>query len=206
MTDGELDRLIDGEQDAHMLQAYVQMRDGCRASPAQRLWYTNWTIETKAGAPVGSLGFKGPPAEGEAEIGYGIDGDCQNCGYATEAVHAVMDWAFSACDELYFIIAEAEPDNAASRRVLEKLGFSPAEAGEKGDRFEKERPVVSWLSIYLCLGISVGVSFGVSFDKLALCLPLGMCFGLLIGACLDQAAVKNREAARAARTKKQNRP
>ena len=199
MTDEQLERLIEGEQDAHLRQAYAHMRDGCRANPAQRLWYTNWRIETRDGTPVGSLGFQGAPVNGEAELGYGIGAAHQNQGYATEAVRAVMDWAFSACDELYFIMAEVEPDNAASRRVLEKLGFAPAGAGGEGDRFEKERPPVEWSSIYLCLGMCAGVSIGVSLGKLALCLPIGMCFGLLLGTCLDQAAQKKRAAARKAR-------
>lgn len=43
-------------------------------------------------------------------------------GYTTEAAHAVLAWANPNLN-FNFIQATAHPDNAASRKVLEKLGF-----------------------------------------------------------------------------------
>ena len=43
-------------------------------------------------------------------------------GYATEAARALLTWAFDTLD-LNRVQAEADTRNAASRRVLEKLGF-----------------------------------------------------------------------------------
>jgi RimJ/RimL family protein N-acetyltransferase len=43
-------------------------------------------------------------------------------GYATEAAHALLRWAFDTLD-LNRVQAEADTRNVASRRVLEKLGF-----------------------------------------------------------------------------------
>ncbi len=43
-------------------------------------------------------------------------------GYATEAAHALLRWAFDTLD-LNRVQAEADTRNAASARVLEKLGF-----------------------------------------------------------------------------------
>ena len=57
-----------------------------------------------------------------AEIGYTIAKDHWNMGLATEAVRALVDYAFSSFP-LHRITASADPRNAASCRVLEKAGF-----------------------------------------------------------------------------------
>jgi RimJ/RimL family protein N-acetyltransferase len=57
-----------------------------------------------------------------AEIGYSIRRDQWRRGYAMEAVSALIDFAFERLD-LRRIEADADPRNAASIRLLEKLGF-----------------------------------------------------------------------------------
>ncbi|MDR1060090.1 MAG: GNAT family N-acetyltransferase [Clostridiales bacterium] len=59
---------------------------------------------------------------GEVEIGYGISNKRRNMGYATEAAKAAVWFAFERAgqDALSAIV---KPENAASRRVIEKLGF-----------------------------------------------------------------------------------
>lgn len=198
MTDEQLSARIDAEPDAHMRQAYGEMLAGCRADPAHRLFHACWEIALRDGTSVGDLCFKGPPVNAAVEIGYGIDEAYRGAGYAGEAVSALLDWAFAQSDALYFVTAEVEPGNAASRRMLEKLEFAPDGVGVEGDRFRKERPVTSWISLGMCFGSSLGVSFGAAFDNLSLCLPLGICFGMLIGVLFDDSAKKKREAARAA--------
>jgi len=102
-----------------------------KAGPSKHAWFTYWLIvikEEKVGA--GMLGFKGYPNEkGSTEIGYGIDPAYQNKGYMTEAVRALIDWAFSYpfCRE----ITATEVYNPASRRLLEKLGATQTEDNEK---------------------------------------------------------------------------
>lgn len=56
------------------------------------------------------------------EIGYWLGVPYWGCGYATEAVRALIDYAF---DELQHdaLAAGARVSNPASRRVLEKCGF-----------------------------------------------------------------------------------
>ncbi|NJP06765.1 MAG: GNAT family N-acetyltransferase [Chloroflexaceae bacterium] len=72
---------------------------------------------------IGDGGFKGCPAPfGTAELGYTVQPAYRGQGYATEAGRALIAWAF-AQPGLQRIRAEALPDNAASIRVLEKLGF-----------------------------------------------------------------------------------
>ncbi|RDV04274.1 GNAT family N-acetyltransferase [Undibacter mobilis] len=60
--------------------------------------------------------------DGAAEIGYWLGIEHWGKGYATEAVHALVDYAFTdlGYDALH---AGARVTNPASRRVLEKCGF-----------------------------------------------------------------------------------
>lgn len=56
------------------------------------------------------------------EIGFSVVDEHQNCGYATEAGKAIVKWTFEEAgqDELSAFV---KPENIASRRVIEKLGF-----------------------------------------------------------------------------------
>jgi len=55
-------------------------------------------------------------------IGYCFDEPAWGKGYATEAVRAMLQWPYGALD-LNRVEAELDTRNAASARVLEKLGF-----------------------------------------------------------------------------------
>jgi hypothetical protein len=103
-------------------------------------------------------------------------------------------------------MAETEPDNAASQRVLEKLGFTPAGEGREGPRFEMEKPKTSWISIYMCLGLSVGLSLGAAMKNMGTAMSIGLCIGLALGVALDEQDKKKRAELRAARESEQNRP
>ena len=70
---------------------------------------------------VGGIGLSGAP---EAEFGYWIARDHWGRGYATEAGRAVMALADGSL-RLPRIHARRAVDNAASARVLCKLGFRP---------------------------------------------------------------------------------
>lgn len=57
-----------------------------------------------------------------AALGYCLHETAWGHGYATEAARALLQWAFDTLD-LNRVQAEADTRNAASARVLEKLGF-----------------------------------------------------------------------------------
>jgi RimJ/RimL family protein N-acetyltransferase len=57
-----------------------------------------------------------------ASMGYCFDDAAWGQGYATEAARALLQWAFDTLD-LNRVQAETDTRNAASARVLEKLGF-----------------------------------------------------------------------------------
>lgn len=72
---------------------------------------------------MGDMGFKGGPnQEGIIDIGYSIVPSYRGCGYATEMGKAMVNWGLSQ-PNVKKVIATCDPDNFASIRVLEKIGF-----------------------------------------------------------------------------------
>ena len=65
-----------------------------------------------------------PELDGDVEIGYGISEEYRNQGYATEAAKAVVKFAFEQAGQ-EVLCAIVKPENTASLRVIEKLGFEP---------------------------------------------------------------------------------
>ena len=133
----EMEAMIQNENDADLKQAYVEMLQGCVREPENRVWYAAWLMELKdrPGTVVGDFCFKGLPADGKVEIGYGLRaGFCGN-GFMTEAVKAVCAWAL-AQPGVTGVEAETDPGNRASQRVLSACGFLPTGTnGEEGPRF-----------------------------------------------------------------------
>jgi ribosomal-protein-alanine N-acetyltransferase len=99
-------------------------------------WLTYWLIIVKEeNIGAGMLGFKGyPNKEGATEIGYGIDPAYQNKGYMSEAVKALINWAFS--HEHCKVITATEVENPASSRLLEKLGANLVRQTDKSTSWE----------------------------------------------------------------------
>ncbi|WP_421790032.1 GNAT family N-acetyltransferase [Hyphobacterium sp.] len=80
---------------------------------------------------VGGGGFKGPPNDhGQVEIGYSMLVSFREQGLATEAVEALVGWAFES-GQVSEVVAETLPHLIASQRVLEKTGF--VETGARED-------------------------------------------------------------------------
>ena len=130
-----MEAFIEAQTVEILKSAYTEMLNGCLANPDQWDWYAIWMIELKDGTHIGELCFKGLYADGIAESGYGISEEYQNKGYATEAVKGVLEWAFSR-PEVTAVEAETNPDNTASKRVLEKCGFAlNGVIGEEGPRW-----------------------------------------------------------------------
>ncbi len=81
-------------------------------------------VRRDTGETVGSIGFFGAPDEhGAVMVGYGLAEVARGHGYATEAVRALVGYAF-ARPEVTRVVADTDLDNFASHRVLEKAGFS----------------------------------------------------------------------------------
>ena len=72
---------------------------------------------------IGFAGLKYLPDRDEVDLGYRLVSAQWGKGLATEACRACVDWGFDVLG-LERIIALVLPDNLASVRVLEKLGFA----------------------------------------------------------------------------------
>ncbi len=73
----------------------------------------------------------------KAEVGYGFNPEFWGQGYASEAVRPIVDFGFENLG-LHRIYGLIDPDNVASIRVLEKMGFD-REGVLKGSAFARER-------------------------------------------------------------------
>jgi len=98
-----------------------------------------YIVERSSGLLVGTCGFKGEPTNGGVEIGYGVGADYRGRGYATESVRALLAVA-RALDPAIEVLAQINPDNHASTRVVQKLNFV---AGETKLDQDNER-LVQW--------------------------------------------------------------
>ena len=101
--------------------------------------YGSWIIQDKANGAFHGLGFLLPLPDGDdVEVGYRLARRSWGRGIATEAVSALVRYGFDSL-ALPRVVAIVYPENRASRRVLEKLGFvdvGPAEyRGARVERF-----------------------------------------------------------------------
>ena len=193
MSDEEIENLIEASSSDELRTAYREMLSGCKRDPENRIWYAPWKMTLKNDDTyIGNLSFKGPAQDNVVEIGYGILPDQEGKGYTTEAVQAMTQWAFGNAD-VVFVEAEIEPENRASRHILEKCGFVSNGEGQEDPRFVLEKPLTNWMAIYMLFGISIGTALGTSFDSIGIGLSLGLCFGMSIGAALDSSAKKERK-------------
>jgi len=114
-----------------------------------------WATRRRSGAPegwaatvvdrgaleaIGQVGCVAPPdGEGVVEIRYATNADQRDRGVATEAGGAFVDWLLERPD-VRAIVAECRVDNAASVRVIEKLGFALVD-----EREDEEGRVLRWV-------------------------------------------------------------
>lgn len=80
-------------------------------------------IEQASGRFAGRAGILHPYDWAEPELAYGLDEGFWGRGYATEAATILHRWAFLQRG-LTNLVSYVAPANAASRRVVEKLGAS----------------------------------------------------------------------------------
>jgi len=197
MSDGEIEALMERIDSDDLRAAYGEMLDACKRDPENRVWYAPWKmVLADSQESVGDLCFKGPVKNHSVEIGYGVLSEHEGNGYASEALQAMTQWAFSQKD-VVFVEAETAPDNKASQRVLEKCGFVPdGTTGEEGPRFVLEHPLTNWSPIYMLFGMSIGMAIGHFQNQVLWGMAIGMSLGVLVGLLRNNSAKKNREALR----------
>jgi len=103
------------------------------ADPALEGWLPWYWVTREERTLIGNGGFGAVPAEdGTGKIGYAIVMEYEGRGFATEAVAAILVWAFSH-PGLTRVVADTYPELPRSIRVLHKNGFRYAGPG-KGER------------------------------------------------------------------------
>jgi len=134
VADADADALFAMHSDAHVLR-YWDSPPWTDRARADRFVAVSRKLEEEGtgarvaivrasdGAFVGWCGlFEWNPNFRSATLGYCLDEQMWGHGYATEAAHALLGWAFDTLP-LNRVQSEADTRNAASARVLEKLGF-----------------------------------------------------------------------------------
>ena len=110
--------------------------------PGEPGGWVQFTVEDRDdGGLVGDVGLS--PADGESgviKVGYTVDPRFQGRGYATEAIEALVAYAFDTLDARV-VRAYAGAENAPSIRVMEKVGMTLRE------RFQGEDEDGSWTGV-----------------------------------------------------------
>lgn len=119
-------------------------------------WCSTFLIVRDADAAVvGACGFKDEPAHRCVEIGYGVAPALRRQGIATGAVSELLRLAF-ASSGVDAVLAQVNPDNLGSTRVVQSLGFEALDnvIDDEGE------PLVQWIirrsSFAKCDLVSVG--------------------------------------------------
>jgi len=131
---GDLDFMIGIFCDENMMRYLGGTGDRQQTEDSLLEWRGNWgkdkngygvMMKKEDGAPVGMAGFSNDtiPDEQGLELSWFVLPQFQGLGFATEITRALLDFAFEqACAGR--VLAETHPENPASNRVLEKLGFA----------------------------------------------------------------------------------
>ncbi|RZT82788.1 RimJ/RimL family protein N-acetyltransferase [Micromonospora violae] len=99
-----------------------------RCRLAESAWLTGdlaglLIIDAATGERAGSCGLSYTDvAAGEASVGYALLPEWRGRGYATRALRLLVDWAFGPVG-VARLTAGTVPENTASHRVLERVGF-----------------------------------------------------------------------------------
>lgn len=104
-----------------------------RSNPARRGWYL--AVVTTRGEFCGTTGFDHRP-DGSGELGWYLSSPHWGRGYATAACALLLAFGFHTVG-VSSITATCDPENTASRRVLEKSGL----------RFVDEETVDTWRGV-----------------------------------------------------------
>jgi RimJ/RimL family protein N-acetyltransferase len=119
----------------------AEIEEMSRRLPGEPGWVQVSVEDARTGELVGDVGLS--PAAGEPgviKLGYTIAPEFQGRGYATEAVRALIDYAFDVlAAEVVRIYADG--DNVASHRVAEKAGLRLVE------RFRRQEDGDVWYGV-----------------------------------------------------------
>ncbi|HUF34875.1 MAG TPA: GNAT family N-acetyltransferase [Gemmatimonadales bacterium] len=117
----------------YMAEALPEVRERLRLYPEEAPWW-NWLIAREdTGEAVGAVALGGPPdSAGAVLVGYAVYPEHEGHGFATEAVRAMIGWAFRQ-PGVREVRALAPVWNTPALRVAENVGMRPVASGEDDD-------------------------------------------------------------------------
>lgn len=149
-TDSTAQAVLDGDRDGHAWSPGFPREDDrdiarmvTEKPPRDRTdlcFGPRQMIDRETGVVVGALGFFGPPtAEGRLDFGYGVAAEVEGRGLTTEAVRALIAFAFEhpAVTQIW---ADTDPANIGSQRVMEKAGMTRVPSDEPRYVYAIRRP------------------------------------------------------------------
>jgi len=84
------------------------------------------------GSMIGRAGFAIYPPTGEVELGFSFSRIAWGQGYGSECATALLAWLFHTYRDIDHVVAFAQPANAGSCRILEKIGMRPTHVENVG--------------------------------------------------------------------------
>lgn len=101
----------------------VRHDESCRSFDAADSSECIFSVEERStGRCIGYCGFEYSERLGAVELAYGLEKSAWGRGFASEAAEAVLRYGFETL-RLDVIAAAVNPENAASERILMKLGL-----------------------------------------------------------------------------------
>jgi ribosomal-protein-alanine N-acetyltransferase len=114
----------------YMAESLPVVRDRLRANPTEAEWWSWMILRQDSREAIGSVAFGGmPDPAGAVLIGYAMYPAREGHGYATEAVRAMVEWAF-AQPGVRAVRALAPVWNTPAVHVAEKVGMRPVASDE----------------------------------------------------------------------------
>jgi ribosomal-protein-alanine N-acetyltransferase len=120
LSDGETAKFIGGAKSHDEARdSAIRMRDAF----VQRGWGTLAVVMSDTEKCIGYCGVRPLSCTPDVELAFALERSYWRRGYATEAAAAALDAAFQFLP-FESVVGTVYPDNAASQRVLDKLGFT----------------------------------------------------------------------------------
>jgi ribosomal-protein-alanine N-acetyltransferase len=117
----------------YMTEALPVVAERLRTHPDETVWWNWLVVERATRRAIGSVAFGGKPdGDGAVLIGYAMYPAFEGHGYATEAVRAMIGWAFQQ-PGIKVVRALAPVWNTPAVRVAENVGMHPVAADEDDD-------------------------------------------------------------------------
>lgn len=109
----------------YMAESLPVVLSRLRAQPSEAPWWNWLVVREDNGEAVGSVAFGGMPDPGGAVlVGYALYPAREGSGYATEAVQAMVEWAFGQ-PGVKVVRALAPVWNTPAVHVAERIGMRP---------------------------------------------------------------------------------